>query len=359
MPFLVVASLFIGAWISIVLHESSHAVAGHLANLQIREFRVGLGPTALHTRLLGTEVRVGAIPLAGCVKTFPQLSFSKPANLVFVAAGPLMDIVWLGVLSGAMTICRDAELAGTILAPATFFQIMMVFGSVLPHYSKVYGQRMANDMLAFWTIAWKERDTNAAYRQGYLNALRPYMSPDDLPWQPTGQSDRVAFYLSKPDLKEEDIPALEAELAATTPGSERLLLIETAATKILTQPGPPTSRLNAYLDRLTEMAVAMSPGLRTLKGTRGAALARLGRHVEALNVLAEADSSDDYNRCLNAAFRALAHHHAGRKELAAAELETSIAILRSYDWAGRIGQIVSAVRAEIGYPSLADKVPAG
>lgn len=262
-----------------------------------------------------------------------------------------MDIVWLGVLSGAMTIFHGTELVGTILAPAVIVQMAMVVGNGLPLRSKVYGQRLPNDMLALWKLA-RGRDPFEVLRQHYLDRLRPYMSPDDPPWHPTGQSDRIAFYLFKPDLTDEDITALEDELTHTASASERLLLIDTAATKILANPAPPPSRLDALLDRLTEKAVAMAPELRTLKGTRGAALARLGRHEEALNILAQADDSDDFNRCLNAAFRALAHSHAGRKEMAAAELETSIAILRSHNWAGGIAhKIVSAVCVETGYPT--------
>ncbi|BAV49053.1 Uncharacterized protein MLTONO_4150 [Mesorhizobium loti] len=297
------------------------------------------------------EVHVGTIPLGGWTRTFPQLSFSKPANLFFVAAGPIMDIVWLGVLSGGMTIYRGTELASTILAPAVIVQMMIVIGNGLPRHAKVDGQRLPNDMLALWKIA-RGRDPFEVLRQHYVNRLRPYMSPDDPPWHPTGQSDRVAFYVFKPDLTDEDITALEDELTHTASASERLLLIDTAATKILAQPTQPNSRLDALLDRLTESAVAMSPELPTLKGTRGAALARLGRHEEALNVLAQADDSNDFNRCLNAAFRTLAHSHAGRKEMAAAELETSIAILRSHDWAGGIAhKVVSAVCVEAGYPT--------
>lgn len=285
----------------------------------------------------------------GWVRTAPQLLFSKPANLFFVAAGPMMDIGWLGVLSGAMTICRGTEFAGNVLAPVVIVQMMMVFGNIVPHHSRVYGQRLPNDMLALWKILRRNPDTNAAYRQLYLNALRPYMSPENLSWQPTGQSDRVAFYLFKPDLTDEDIPALEDELALTTSRSERLLFIDTAATKILAQPVRSSSRLDACLDRLTEMAVAMSPELRTLRGTRGAALARLGRHEEALNNLAEADESDDLNRALNAAFRALAHSQAGQEQLAAVELEKAAAILRSSDEVSQIDRkIVDTVGAAIG-----------
>lgn len=349
--FLILASLFISAWISLVLHEFSHAIAGHLAKLQIRELRIGLGPTAFRTRLLGMEIRVGTIPLSGWVRTFPQLSYSKSANLLFIAAGPVMDVVWLRILVGASAISDESAPASPILVSAIMVQIMVISGNLFPHYVKAYGQRLPNDMLALWKIIRRDQDPNAVLRQNYLNALQPYMSPDEQLWQPTGQSDRIIFYLSKPDLTDEDIAALEVE-ASTASRSEQLLIIERTAMKIFAQPIQSASRYNTYLDRQTERAVAMAPELHTLKGTRGAALARLGRHEEALNALAQADDTDDFNRCLNAAFRALAHFHAGRKELIAAELETAIAILRSHDWVGTIGwKIVNTVCVETGYPT--------
>jgi tetratricopeptide (TPR) repeat protein len=350
--YLAIASLFIGALTSLALHEFSHAIAGRLAQLQIRELRIGLGPTVFRARLLKMEIYIGAIPLAGRVMTFPQLSWSKSANLYFIAAGPVMDVVWFAILIGAMALYRDSELAGAILMPPIVFQIVVLFGNLPPRYIKVYGLRVPNDVLALWKIIHGYNPFEA-HREHYLKVLPRYMRADDTPWHPTGQSDRIAFYVFKLDLTDEDISALEDELAHTTFASEQLLLIETAATKILGKSAPPPSRLNALLDHLTEKAVAIAPELSTLKGTRGAALARLGRHEEALNILAQADESDDFNRCLNAAFRALAHSSAGQGDQAVAEIETSIAILRSDNLANSIGgKIVDVVCVEIGYPTL-------
>jgi tetratricopeptide (TPR) repeat protein len=211
-------------------------------------------------------------------------------------------------------------------------------------------------MMALLKTAFTKGDPNAAYRESYLNAVRRYADPVEPPFRPSGRSDRIAAYLferdaSSPHLTDERIAALERELAFTTSRSEQLRTIDGIATNILARK---SRNLDACLDRLTARAITLSPEVPTLKGTRGAALARLGRYEEALTFLDEADHSDDFNRCLNAAFRALAHFHLGRGDLATAEFDTCAAILRSHDWASWIGsEIVNGIGAEIGYSAPA------
>jgi hypothetical protein len=350
--FLTLASLFVSAWIGLALHEASHAAAARLANLQIREIRAGQGPIVFRTRLLETDIYLGLIPMGGWVRIFPSLRYSKSASLFFFAAGPAVDLAWFAVLITAMTIYRDSEPGGAILVPAIVLQVARLFGNLLPQHVKLYGERLPNDMMALLKTVFAKGDSHAAYRENYLNALRPYSDPTEPPFRSSGRSDRIAVYLFERDassrhLTEQRIAALEHELAFTTSRCEQLLIIDTIATNILAGKMP---HHDAYLDRLTARAITLFPELPTLKGTRGATLARLGRYEEALTILDEADHSDDFNRCLNAAFRGLAHFHLGRGELATAEFDTSTAILRSHDWASWIGrEIVDAIGAEIGY----------
>ena len=352
MPFLVLASLFVSAWIGVALHEASHAAAARLANLEIKEIRVGKGPTVFRTRLLETDIYLDLIPMGGWVWTFPSLRYSKSAKLFFYAAGPAMDLGWFAVLITTLVTFRDSELTGAILLPAIIVQGAMLFGNLVPRHVRLHGERLPNDMMALLKTAFTRGDPNAAYRENYLNAVRRYADPLEPPFRPSGRSERIAAYLytrdaSSPHLTDERIAALERELAFTTSRSEQLRTIDWIATNILARK---SRHLDACLDRLTARAITLSPELPTLKGTRGAALARLGRYEEALTFLDEADHSDDFNRCLNAAFRALAHFHLGRGELATAEFDTAAAILRSQDWASWIGsEIVNANGAEIGY----------
>lgn len=308
----------------------------------------------LRTHLVEADVYLGLIPLGGWVRTFPSWRFSKSATLSFYAAGPAMDIAWLAVLITTLVTYRDSELVGTVLAPAIIVQGMMLFGNLVPHHSTVFGKRLPNDMMALLKTAFTKGDPNAAYRESYLNAVRRYADATEAPFRPSSRSERIAAYLygrhaSSPQMSDQEIATLEHELAFTTYRSEQLLIIDEITTNILARK---SRHHDACLDRLTARAVTLSPEMPTLKGTRGAALARLGRYEEALTILDGADHSNDFNRCLNAAFRALAHFHLGRGELAAAEFDIAAAILRTQDWANWIGsEIVSAIGTEIGYPA--------
>lgn len=167
---------------------------------------------------------------------------------------------------------------------------------------------------------------------------------------PSRRADQI-FYLvlevnsSRQPLTERQFSALERELATTPSNSEQLLIMDCIAMHILAGKG---LRDDAYLDRLTEKALLLASELATLRGTRGAALARLGHHEEALTLLAEADDGNDIRRCLNAAFRGLAHFHAGGKDQATIELEIATAILHSQNWTNLIvTRIVDGIIAEI------------
>jgi len=212
-------------------------------------------------------------------------------------------------------------------------------------------------MLSAWRILGERNDPNRLYREGYLNALRPYSEGDTPPFELGDRSDRIAsFWLeaagSSHDRVQEAVTALERELSFAKSPPERLLIIESIAITIL---AGRARDCDGRLDLLTAEAVALRPDLATLKGTRGAILVQLGRYEEASIMLAEAESSDDYNRCLTTAFQALAKFRLGRRDLAAKEFAASAAILNSHDWAGWIGvEIMTNIGSEIGYFPLGD-----
>lgn len=269
-----------------------------------------------------------------------------------IAAGPAADILWLSVLLALFQINPNSELAINLLVPAIGRQILMLLTNILPWTRRKHGRAIASDMLAFWRTFWKKGDANAAYRQGYVALLSPYRDLGEPSPRFRRRSDRIAYHLLDAEgclrpSTEDDLTALERELAFHPSRAERLLILDTLATHLLAGEG---SHERARLEQIMEEVTALAPDLPTLKGTRAAVLARTGRHEEALALLAEADESNDFNRCLNAAFRALAHFHAGRAEQAAASFEAADRILQSHDWSGWVGErIVERVRREIGH----------
>ncbi|UWU24220.1 site-2 protease family protein (plasmid) [Rhizobium sp. CB3171] len=350
---LFILSLFVSPWISFILHEMGHVLAGLSVKMEIQEIRLGRGPIIFRGRWSGTEIIVGLIPLGGRVTGVPKLRYAKAARLLFIAGGPVMDLAWFAILIVALRFSSDAVALRVVLFPALAFQVPMIYSNLMPHYSTLYGKRMANDMLALWQTVWPKVDYLAMHRQLYLNALRPYAGIEEPAL--SRQSDRIAYLLLELNSlihrqPEQQIVALEHELSIAPSRSEQLLIMESISMHVLANEG---LRDNAYLDRLTQKALLLAPELATLKGTRGAALARFGRHEEALALLAEADDSNDTNRCLNAAFRGLAHFHAGRKDQATVELEISTAIVQSQNWTNVFAaRIVDSVIAEISHVLL-------
>ncbi|NLS20738.1 hypothetical protein HGP16_29975 [Rhizobium sp. P40RR-XXII] len=331
-----------------MLHEMGHVLAGRSVKMQIVEIRLGRGPTIFRARWSGAEIIIGLVPLGGRVTGIPKLRYAKAARVLFIAGGPLLDLVWFSTLITILRFSSDAVAVKVTLLPALAFQLFMIYSNLMPHYGRLYGERTANDVLALWQTMRAKVDCLATHRQLYLDALRPYA---DIEEPVLGrQSDRIAYLLLelnnlRQNQPEQQIAALEHELSITPSRSEQLLIMESIAMHVLANEG---LRDNAYLDRSTQKALLLAPELGTLKGTRGAVLARLGRHEEALAMLAEADNSNSMNRCLNAAFRGLAHFHAGRKDQATAELEIASAIVQSEGWASSIaGRIVDGVIAEI------------
>jgi hypothetical protein len=346
-----IVSLLVCPWISLFLHETGHALAGRIMKKQILEVRVGVGPAILRTRMFEADILVGLLPLAGRVKTFPQLRYSKAAKVVFIAAGPVTDLVLLSIMIALFRASSDMEAVRVALFPAIAFQVILTFGNLMPRSTTFYGQRIPNDTLAFWQTVWSKDDPFAANRQLYLLMLQACTGIATSPLPFTGRSDRIAYYLLEAnraagDLTDQQIAKLDHELSMTPSLDEQLLIMDSIVTHLLAGESPGRE---AYLDELSERALSLAPHLLTLQRSRGSVLARLGRHEEALILLADVEEGTVVDRCWNAAFRALAHFHAGRKDRAKGEFEIAIAILQSQNWGGWIGnRIIDRVRAEIG-----------
>ncbi|WNJ89893.1 site-2 protease family protein [Bosea sp. 685] len=352
--FLFVVALPVSAWISLALHESAHAMIGRLMGMQIAEIRLGTGPEIFRSRLRGAEIRIGLVPLGGYVRIFPPLFYRRSAMASFYAAGPAMDLAWFLALIALYAALRGSPIASAVVLLALIYQAVMLLRNLVPHVVHLYGERIPNDMLSLWRTLWTERDANRLYRETYLGVLRQYQDKTEPTWCPSGRSDRIAYHLhdsilavAPRPLTDEAVEALDRELPRTGARSERLLILDTIVTNVIAQPG---SRHERQLDRWTSDAMALRPDLATLKGSRGAALVRLGRYEEALAMLAQADSSNDVNRCLNATFQAMAYFRSGRHDLAFAAQDVALAALRSLPREGWIGgTIIADIGSEIGH----------
>ncbi len=361
MSLLAFVSLFCSAFVAITLHELAHAITGHLAGLNIRRIRIGTEPVLLRFRAFHADIQLGLLPTAGSVNICEPLLPSRNRRLAFVAAGPLMDMVWFAALMWLMTQSYENETANAILMPALVVQICMLIASLYPSHAYFYGEQLPSDMLSFYRILREKEDPAAIYLKAYFVRLVSYNKDDLSNFMPSRGSERVAHIylegiLDKKLDRRAQVLALRREIDLGLTPLEEVAIIDGLITDAIRHP---PAEDEGELDALSARAIALYPDLKTLKGSRAAILARAGRHQEALELLEQADDERIFDRSLNAAFRALALFHAGRQEEARAALDQSVRILWE-DEANRLhGQdILRLVGQQIGYwPDFAGDQP--
>lgn len=334
------ASLFISLSVAVMLHEMAHAVAGRLAGLNIRRIRIGAEPFFIKFRFSHIDIRIGQPPGGGCVDIYTPLRPSKYRRLVFVAAGPVMDTVWFAMLWSLLRAYHGQPFANSVLIPALAVQAYMIISNLTPRWVHLYGVSLPTDTLAVWCIMRETEDPYIRHRLAYTIVLEAYHQGDAPPFEPSPQSERIAFHHHayffdrQQRHDEEPLIALRRELDLEPSRTEQLLIIDTIVTRALTRLPDHTE---ADLDTLTARALAMAPDIRTLQFTRGSVLARMGRHQEALALLDVRHDDTDSDRGMTLGFRALAQFHAGNIEEARAEMDKAIAIMRqmqSPTWIG-------------------------
>src|SRR6186713_2047946 len=61
----------VASYLSTIVHELGHALAGRVLGLHVWRIVVGSGPTLAKHRLFGTELHFGAIPIGGLTFLHP------------------------------------------------------------------------------------------------------------------------------------------------------------------------------------------------------------------------------------------------------------------------------------------------
>lgn len=333
------ASLFISLSFAVMLHEMAHAVAGRLAGLNIRRIRIGAEPFFIKFRFSHIDIQIGQPPGDGCVDIYTPLRRSKYRRLVFVAAGPVMDIVWFAMLWSLLKAYHGQPFANSVLIPALAVQAYMIISNLIPRWVHLYGQSLPTDTLALWHLICEKEDPYAYHSANYAIALERYQVGDAPAFVVRPQAERIAFHYfaliwGRQQNDKEPLLALRDELKQELSSAEEVMAIDTIVSHAITRL---PDRTEADLDTLTARALAMAPDIRTLQFTRGSVLARMGRHQEALALLDVRDDDTDSDRGITLGFRALAQFHAGNIEEARAEMDKAIAIMRqmqSPSWIG-------------------------
>jgi hypothetical protein len=345
-------SYVLTSWLVLFVHEYGHAVAGDLAGLRIFEIKVGSGPRILRFRLSGINIELNLLPLAGIVRAIPPITGRRYQMIIFTAGGPAANILFLIAFIAISNRIEPSGLANAILIPALLSQLVIIFLSLWPREVQIYGRWMANDGLSILRLLMSKEPYGAAYKAAYLATIMPYVSARSTPPILTAQSDRLAFHLasrSQSDgiFSDATILALEQELSRRdTHPAEEMMVLDALITDLLCRDFP---RYRNEMDRWSKRALELNPASATLRGSRGSVLAELGRHDEALAMLADAENGEDINDCIVNAYRALIHFRQSSKDRAADLFKVALSRYEATEWEGwAVSRIISSIGLEIG-----------
>lgn len=329
----------------VTLHELAHAAMGRIFGIQIREIRVGRGRELFRWRLGQTTVWIGTIVDCGMVHPYCTTRPSKIRRLLFIVAGPLMD---LSLLAFAIWLYCGGILPDGLVWIAV---IMMVTQGILLIGNLVPRANSANDIYQISQILRTDYREPMQYWEHHRQRMLVYWDGNGTSPVPTRQSCRIATLLAEDTgdaLGEDAILLLEDELKLHPQTPEALLILDHLATNALCHWH---DGLSSRLDRWTARAICLGPDIPTLKGTRGAALCMLERYDEAETMLAGADTSNEFNRFLNALFLARACH--GRQRPAEAQRSYEEALELFHQVGGldaRLPKLMKYIASELGYP---------
>lgn len=345
-----VAALIVG----FLLREFGRAIVASALGYKIVPLSIEDGASALGSVIGPAWLVIGRGVIGGAVTAIPPVPNRAVASMMFIAAGPLVDIAWLfAVIDIARTFGQTGHVDAAMLG-AISSQLFLTFFNLVPKTGSAGGRRWPNDGLLLWNIlSGKEaRNDKAAYAA--MQAAYPVQGIRE--GAMLGVSQNVLYLLAKlaiaGNTERADIfDALAHEVDHLPPGPAKLVLLDRLVTYYLAHD---TLAHLQQLDLWSLAALELSPERATLRGSRGAVLVELGRYDEALEMLANADESDAFNRSINAAFRALALFRKGDLSVAKATFVTAQDIGKTIDLPM---EMVSEILDRIGREILNDGMP--
>lgn len=349
-------TFFIGA----VLHEVAHALAADVVGLGVREVQIGSGPLLCRTGLGRRLVELRLLPGQGMVQYRHQpKSWRRSRRFVFVAAGPVCDLVLLITLMAASRQPYATDYVDVALLVAVCAQAYRLLANLWPHMVAVDDTRVASDGLQLLHIlrgreaaGSEQPEPYASHHRLYEVLVTQYLLPGQSLPLPSERSADVldylhAAYVLRVRIGPEVISRLESMVSSSeVPAIEQLMLLNALITATLPQGDP--ERL-ADLDRWSARAFEQGTEVPTVRASRGSVLVEIGRAAEGLALLEDCLNGQDFNDCLVHAYRALGRFKLGDVESARSEFAAAKALFRHEQWHGEdIARIVERIGKAIG-----------
>jgi hypothetical protein len=347
---------FIAGWFAgVICHETGHVLGATAAGFPVYRVSFGVGPVLLRRRLNETWFELRLHLWNGIVLVDPGLSFRKYASMLFVAGGVLGNLTLLTVLALVLAAVPVTLPVQDTLVGVAIAQLSMMAGTLVPSRCKLQGVEYPSDGRQLLDIARERRPdpptpvavAMAALLHPYFNGREPVLpAPEAVAriWRHLGDPERW----TRADIRRETDAGLVRELhLGGLPRELELLVLDAVMTNAVMFSDP---ELRPYLDDWSRRALELAPDLATLRGTRGAALAELGRYAEAkpmLEPLVTADGSD-MDLVLSRIFLARAEHNLGDSATARRLVDEARAICKTKALSPAVVQLVERGAHEVG-----------
>jgi peptidase M50-like protein len=316
----------LGLFIAIVAHEGGHLLCARICSIPISAMIIGCGPVLLRGRVGNVQVELRPFPVGGLVipAALPNLEKRGPMALYFLGGilgnfAVIGAIILLHIAGAVPTVLFDqagmpiVELQAGVLVG---MQLLVIILSLLPFRGAFKGVRIASDGVQLLRVF--------SGKFPYAVLLAPYSHGTTRLSMKSPALSRIAFQLaradrwSSEDARRDFCSALRRELAeGRLSAEEEMLVLDALVTDGLLFADP---ALRSELDQWSLRALQLGPEVRTLVGSRGAALVETGRYQEGkalLETVAFADDIRPFDALMSRIFLARAEHALGNSTAAA------------------------------------------
>jgi hypothetical protein len=286
---------FVGLSIGALCHELGHAMFAAIGSMPIRLISVGRGPLLWRGRYGETWFELRVLPFGGFVRPYPLVNYRWYWWALFVLGGVLGNVAVICLLAGLEAIGATLDKEDNVLAAIGFAQVLIVVGNMVPFSVTVRGTRstldgktIPSDGMQLLRLLRQRRDGQAQNRGAYIARLSRYSGGNTQPTIGFASSriwsDLDCYYLAPNGNARHDFRAAllhEVEGDDLAP-EEKMWVLDSLVTDGLVSCDP---AVLPHLDDWSRQALALSPELPTLLGSRGAVLVEIGRYEEGKALL--------------------------------------------------------------------------
>jgi hypothetical protein len=310
-----------GYFLGCCIHELGHFFCARAVSIQIQHLWLGRGPLLFYHRIGETtfELRLN-LRAGGAAVPFRPLRYNRYAWMFFTLGGAIANAILLVLLILAFQIPWSGDVVSDprwALAGAACAQAMLIVRNLRPRSWVHDGRTISSDGQILLDLARGKNKDGMEQNAFFAGMLRRYASGAEPEFTASPAAERIFSHIVRADRSVDDKVRRDVDdslLRELKRGGltkeEELLVLDALMTDAVLYEDP---ALLAQIDTWSQRALALGPEVKTLRGTRGAALVSLRRYEDAKVLLTPlvGKDADDYDRLLSMTFLARAEHALG------------------------------------------------